>query len=326
MSDGFPRLLGDIGGTNARWAWQPDAAAPPQDVRVLPTADSPTIADSAQRYLIASGHRGPAAAAIGIATAVTGDLVRMTNHPWEFSIDALREELGVARCLVINDFTALAMSLPALGSGDLRPLGGGQAVAGAPLALLGAGTGLGVSGLLTVPRGGVLPISGEGGHVSLAATDEEEAALLALLRRRFGHVSAERVLSGPGLVNLYEALCALHGRAPSTALQPAALGDAAIAGHDALAVRTLRLFTAFLGNVAGNLALTLGARGGVYLGGGIVPRFGAAFDEALFRRRFEDKGRFRDYLAAIPCWVITAAAPALVGASRALDALHVPSR
>jgi glucokinase len=319
MMPGYPRLLGDIGGTNARWAWQPDAAAPPQDVRVLPTADDATIGDSARRYLAATGHARPAVAAFGIATPVTGDLVHMTNHPWVFSIDALARELGVARCLVINDFTALAMSLNALGAGDLRPLGGGIAVAGAPLALLGPGTGLGVSGLLSAPGGGVVPISGEGGHVSLAATGEEEAALLAVLRRRFGHVSAERVLSGPGLVNLYQALCELHGRPAPAALQPAAISDAALAGQDALAVRMLALFTGFLGDVAGNLALTLGARGGVFIGGGIVPRFGAAFDAALFRRRFADKGRFHGYLAAIPCWVITAAAPALIGASRALD-------
>ena len=322
----YPRLLGDIGGTNARWAWQPTAAAPPQDLRVLPTAADASIADSARRYLAEGGHGAPVAVAIGIATPVTGDAVHMTNHHWTFSIEALRQDLGAGRCLVINDFTALAMSLPALAGSDLRPIVAAgradppRAVPGAPLALLGAGTGLGVSGLLPAPGGGLVALSGEGGHVTLAAADDEEAALLALLRRRFGHVSAERVLSGSGLLHLYEALAALHGEA-ATVQTPTALTAAALDGSDALALRAAALFSGFLGNVAGNLALTLGARGGVYIGGGVVPKLGGAFDDALFRSRFEDKGRFRDYLAAMPSWLITAPAPALLGASRALDLL-----
>ena len=316
----YPRLLGDIGGTNARWAWQPDAATPPQDIRVLPTAADATIADSARRYLADCGPARPAAVAIGIATPVTGDAVTMTNHHWAFSIAALQRELGGGRCLVINDFTALALSLPALTADGLRPVGGGAAVAAMPMALLGAGTGLGVSGLLPAPGGGLVAIGGEGGHVTLGANDEEESALLVLLRRRFGHVSAERVLSGQGLVNLYAALTQQQG-GTAWPLTPAELTAAAAAGTDARATQAVRLFTGFLGDVAGNLALTLGARGGVYIGGGIVPQLGAGFDAALFRSRFESKGRFGEYLAAIPAWVIIAPAPALIGASRALDLL-----
>ena len=157
--------------------------------------------------------------------------------------------------------------------------------------------------------------------MTLAAADEEEAAVVALLRARFGHVSAERVLSGAGLVNLYRALCQARGVAPQD-LSPAQVTQAALAASDAVCVATLQMFTGFLGNVAGNLALALGARGGVYVGGGIVPRLGEHFDAALFRRRFEDKGRYQHYLSAIPAWVITAAATAaLLGVSRALDAL-----
>ena len=318
MTTGFPRLLGDIGGTNARWAWQPSPGAAVQDLSVRPCALNLSLLESAAAYLADKGHARPAWVGIGIATPVTSDRVRMTNHAWTFSIAELKRSLGVERCLVINDFTALAMSLAALVPRDLRKIGAGRAVEGATLALLGPGTGLGVSGLLPQPGGGWSAISGEGGHVTLAATDDHEAAILGLLRQRFGHVSAERVLSGAGLVNLHGALCALVGQAERSLL-PSDVTDAALDGSDALCVQAVRCFTAFLGNVAGNLALTLGAHGGVYIGGGIVPRLGASFDAELFRRHFEAKGRFADYLKAVPTSLITAPAPALIGASSALD-------
>jgi glucokinase len=320
MTQGYPRLLGDIGGTNARWAWLAAPGAALQDVEVRPCAASGSLAESAEAYLAEHAHPRPRWACVGIATAITGDEVRMTNSPWAFSIAGLRRELGVERCLVINDFTALALSLPALAAGDLRALGGATAVTGAPLALLGPGTGLGVSGLLPDGAQRWSALSGEGGHVTLAAMDGEEAAVLGVLRRRFGHVSAERALSGAGLVNLVDALRELDGH-PAAALAPADVTQAAIAGTDATCVRAVRLFSAFLGNVAGNLVLTLGARGGVYVGGGVVPRLAGAFDAALFRRRFEDKGRFAAYLQPVPAWLITAETPALLGAARALDTL-----
>lgn len=318
MTEGYPRLLGDIGGTNARWAWQAAPGGALQDVVESPCSGNATIGASAAAYLAARGHPAPRWACIGVATAITGDHVQLTNSAWSFSIAALQRELGVQRCLVINDFTALAMSLPALGSADLRPVGGASPVAGAPLALLGPGTGLGVSGLLPGAARGWSALSGEGGHVTLAAADAEEAAVVEWLRGRFGHPSAERALSGPGLVNLYDAACALAGR-PAAALSPAEVAQAGADGRDADCVRALQWFASLLGTVAGNLVLTLGARGGVYIGGGIVPRLGAAFDAALFRRRFEAKGRFADYLRPVPAWVITAPTPALLGASRALD-------
>lgn len=317
-STGFPRLLGDIGGTNARWAWQPSPGAAIQDVSVRPCAANASLHESAAAYLADKGHARPVWVGIGIATAVTSDRVEMTNHSWGFSIAELKHALGAERCLVINDFTALAMSLTALAPSDLRQIGAGRAVAGATMGLIGAGTGLGVSGLVPQGNGRWSAISGEGGHVTLAATDDHEAAILAVLRQRFGHVSAERVLSGAGLVNLYGALCALSGTT-ERALSPSDVTDAALHGSDPLCAQAVQRFTAFLGNAAGNLALTLGAYGGVYVGGGIVPRLGQQFDGALFRQHFESKGRFTDYLKAMPTSVITAAAPALIGASSALD-------
>lgn len=327
MSAPFPRLLGDIGGTNARWGWQAGPGAPIGAIDVRPVSAHASLLDAARDYLARHGHPPPRAAAIGVATPVTGDAVRMTNHPWAFSIRALKASLGVDRLRVLNDFEALALALPALAPSALRPLGHGadaRAADDAPRALLGAGTGLGVSALVRCGSRWQ-PIAGEGGHVTLAAADDDEAAVLALLRRTHGHVSAERVCSGSGLVVLYRAACELAGHPPRL-LEPAEVGRLALGGGDADCVRAAGWFAGFLGNVAGNLALTLGARGGVHVGGGVVPRLGAAFDAARFRARFEAKGRFAAYLRAIPTWLVVAPTPALTGAALALDSDDTPRR
>jgi len=314
----FHRLVADVGGTHARFASQFAPRAPLVEAGRYACADFPSLQDALRHHLDERRLPQPAEAAIGIATPITGDAVRMTNNAWSFSIAQMKASLGLQRLLVINDFTALALALPALPTTDLQAIGGGTAQAGGAMALIGAGTGLGVSGLLRADEdGSYVPIAGEGGHVSLSTASEEEDAVLRVLRGRFGHVSAERVLSGPGIENLYRALAELRG-------QPAVLANASAvtgAAHgDALAMDALRFFCSLLGQAAGNLALTLGARGGVYIGGGIVPKLGAAFDAALFRQRFEDKGRFAAYLAAIPTWLIRSSdQAALLGASRALE-------
>jgi glucokinase len=319
---GFPRLLGDVGGTNARWAWQAAPGQAPSQVRRLAARDYATIADCIAAYRAELNLPAPRDVAFGIATPVSGDQVRMTNHPWSFSIEALRVRLGAERLLVLNDFEALAHAVPVLGADALSAVGAGQAVPGAALAVIGPGTGLGVSGLVADGRGGWRVIVGEGGHVTLAPATPREASLLAVMRERFDHVSAERALSGPGLVNLYQAACVLDGESPQP-LEPAQVLARAF-GADGQAIdpqcaEAVTSFAALLGNVSGNLALTLGARGGVFIGGGIVPRLGERFRQLPFRARFEDKGRFRAYLEAVPVWVITAESPALLGAARALD-------
>ena len=321
MDLGYPRLLGDVGATNARWAWQSAAGTPLTHVRSLPCGAYAAIDDCIADYLRSERLGRPRQAAFGIATALMGDRVEMTNHPWQFSIADLQAALGIDRLLVLNDFEALAQAVPGLPASDLRAVGGGTAMHGASMAVLGAGTGLGVSGLVADGRGGWSAVVGEGGHVTLAAGSTREASMLAVLRERFGHVSAERALSGPGLVNLYEAVCRLDGE-PAEGLAPADVLARALGEGAARCVQceeALGMFAGLLGSVAGNLALTLGARGGVFIGGGIVPRLGARLDALPFRARFEDKGRFRSYLAAIPTWVITADAPALLGAARALE-------
>jgi len=315
-ADTFPRLVGDIGGTNARFATllAPDREL--EQVLTLPCGDFAGPREAIEHYLARTGLPRPRWCAFGIANPVDGDEVRMTNHHWAFSIRALQDALGLTQLLVLNDFTALAMALPALTSADLAQIGGGSPAPRRAIGLLGAGTGLGISGL--VPCGNdYAPIEGEGGHVTLAAIDAHEAALIAWLATRFPHVSAERVLSGPGLAALYQAEAAVAGRTPED-LGPAEISARAIAGTCPVCVATLDTFCAMLGTVAANLALVLGARGGIYIGGGIVPKLGDFFARSPFRARFEQKGRFSDYLARIPTYVIKAPYPGLLGAARAL--------
>lgn len=318
------RLLADIGGTHARFARQRAAGEPLEAIGVLPVADFARLEDALRFYL----EQWPAAApvhsaAIAIANPVLGDAVHMTNHHWGFSQAALRAELGLRRLRVINDFTALALALPDLPAAHRRQVGGGRGDAKAAMALIGPGTGLGVSGLLPDGRGGWCPLQGEGGHVSLPSPqDERERLVFQGLRQRHGHVSGERICSGEGLLGCFQLLCAAEGVAANGVDTPAAVTEAALRQRHPQAVAALELFCAQLGALAGNLALTLGARAGVYIGGGIVPRLGDWFHASPFRARFEAKGRFADYLRPIPVWVITAPeSPALLGAARCLDGL-----
>jgi glucokinase len=314
-----PRLLGDIGGTNARFAWQAKRGGEIRAFASYPCVQFESLEAVMRHYLSEQGLGAAWQAAIGIANPVLGDWVQMTNHTWHFSIEALRQALGLQRLKVLNDFAALAYALPVLRTDELLQVGGGAGLVGGPLAVLGPGTGLGVAGLMTDSHGNEVVLSGEGGHVTLTAADDEEAAVLAWLRREFSHVSAERVLSGPGLENLYRARCGVQQRQLAT-LPASEIVRQALEGSDPESVATLDQFLSLLGNFAGNVALTLGATGGVYIGGGIVPRLGARIARSRFRERFEAKGRFSGYLGRIPVQVIdSAAAPALRGAARSLD-------
>ena len=309
-------LVGDIGATNARFG-----LVSPQGAilhwRTYPCDQYSTIDDAIAEFLAdRGGHPAPQQGAIAIASAITGDQVAMTNHPWSFSVTALKARLGVERLEVINDFTAQALALPHLGEGDRLQVGAGVAVSGAPLAVLGPGSGLGVSGLVRCGRGWTA-LTGEGGHATMAPFTDRESAVLAHLRRRFDHVSAERVLSGPGLVNLYNTLAQLD-RIASKGYTPAQITDLALRNEDPLCAEATAMFCAMLGTVAGNLALTLGARGGVFIAGGIVPRLGRYFADSSFRARFEAKGRFQPYLAAIPTFVVTHPLAAFVGCAALL--------
>ncbi|HEY1361888.1 MAG TPA: glucokinase [Xanthobacteraceae bacterium] len=309
-------LIGDIGATNARFALsRPDGAM--TQARVYALNDYSTLADALDAFLGAeSPPAKPREAVLAVAAPVTGDQVTLTNHDWTFSVEALRRHLGLQRLRVINDFAANALAIPQLRETDRVQIGPGSPVADSPIGLIGPGTGLGVSALVPA-TGGPLPVPGEGGHATMAPASAEESAILDHMRRRYDHVSAERVLSGPGLVNLYNTLCELAG-VPAAPFTPAQVTSPRIWEEDSRTRKATAVFCAMLGTVAGNLALMLGARGGIYIAGGIVPRLGPSFAESEFRERFEAKGRLRSFLATIPTYVIVRPLPALIGAAALL--------
>ena len=311
------RLLADIGGTNARFAIQSDTGPKLDDIEVLAAAGYPDLGDAMRAYLANARGRGLAVetirhATIAIANPVEGDEIRMTNHHWQFSIEALRRELGLTTLLVVNDFAALAMSLPHLAQHGREKIGGGVELPNRTIGLVGPGTGLGVSGV--VPAGERwIALSGEGGHVSFAPVTRDEVAILEALWGEYGHVSAERLLSGMGIE-------LIHWARTGKRLKAADISSAALDGSSSDCRGSVDVFCAILGSVAGNVALTLGATGGMYIGGGIVPRLGPLFAQSAFRARFEDKGRLNGYLARIPTYLITEQYPALRGVSAMLSA------
>ncbi len=303
--------MADIGATTTRCALLDDKGhelAP----EIFENADFTGVEGVLRIYL---EHRResdrPSRAALAVAAPIVGDEVQMVNIGWHFSQSALQQALGLKRLQVVNDFAANAWALPQLGEGDVMQIGGGASVPRTTLATLGPGSGLGVSALVPATDGWAV-MSGEGGHISMPAATRDEQDVIALLRDRFdGHCSAERVLSGPGLVNLYVALAELVGRGHPT-VTPEDVTNLAKQGEP-LARKTLAMFFAMLGTVAANLAVLTGARGGVYIAGGIVPRLVDELQRSEFRARFEAKGRYRQYLAAIPTFVITAPLPAFRG-------------
>ncbi|WP_083774585.1 glucokinase [Neisseria sp. oral taxon 014] len=315
-STSWPRMVADIGGTNARFALE---VAPQQieQAEVLPCHDYDTIIDATREFLKRVGNPKISHAAVAIANPILGDWVQMTNHHWSFSIETTRQSLGLETLILLNDFTAQALAITQTKREDLVQVGGKELVENAPKAVIGPGTGLGVSGLVP-SKAGWVPLSGEGGHVSFPPFDDAEVMIWQYAKKKYGHVSAERFLSGSGLTLIYEALAVKEGLKPKK-LTPAEISENALSGSSPLCRLTLDMFCAMLGTVASNLALTLGASGGVYLCGGIIPRFIDYFKSSPFRNRFENKGRFDAYLASIPVYVVLSKFPGLIGSAVALD-------
>jgi len=326
----LPWLVADLGGTNARFGWVAEPGAAVAHVQTLCAADHAGPAEAAKAYLTQLRQRlgdaamAPRSAALAVATAVAGDEVVLTNSGWRFSRQQVQAQLGLGCLRVLNDFEALALALPHLSPAQCHAIGpAGSPLAGSALAVVGPGTGLGVAAVVP-SAAGWLAVPGEGGHATLAPTNARESAVLVAARREFAHVSAERLLSGIGLPVLHRAVVAVDGSAADSARVLAApwtaeqIVEHGLAGADAHCSATIDLFCALLGGFAGNVALTFGARGGLYVGGGIVPRLGARFAASDFRARFEAKGRFAPYLRDIPTRLITDTLAALTGACAAL--------
>ena len=291
-------LLADVGGTTVRFAvLDRDGVGPIEHTAV---SGHPSLESAIAAFV--EKQPGPVdGAVLGVAGPVIGGRCFITNSRWLAAVDKLRGAFGFASVILVNDFETIAWALPNLRAHDIRVLAGGEAVNGEPMAVIGPGTGLGMAGLLR--DGNATFVATEGGHATLPGTNPREDAVVAHLRTRFGHASAERALSGPGLENLYTAIAAIDQiRLPHRSA--AEITRLALDRSCATCVAAVDMFCALLGTVAGNLALTLSARGGVYIAGGIVPRLIDHLAESEFRARFVAKGRFREYLETIPITVI----------------------
>lgn len=312
-------LLADIGGTNARFALAAPQAAMPlmaDSVRQYAVADFPSLAETAKRYLLETGAQ-PRQGVFAVAGPVTGDEVHITNHPWTISVAGTRDALTLETLRVVNDFAAMSMCLPLLEGGQVETFGAPatpniDAARAQTYAVLGPGTGLGVGALL-VRDGRASVLETEGGHLSFAPFTDEEIEILRRLHRRFGRVSYERLISGQGLIHLYQTLCEIDAVQPAD-LQPKDIRERAAAG-DAQAARAVESLCAILGAVAGDFVFAFGAWDGVYLAGGMVPRLLPWLRRGEFRRRFEGKGRFASRMADVPAVAILHPQAGLLGAA-----------
>jgi glucokinase len=306
-------LLGDIGATNARFALASKDKL--GEVRSFEVGQYPQFMDALAVFL-KEASSPITHAVIAVAGPVVEQRAKLTNQAWTIDADELESTFGL-RARIINDFQAVALSLPLLRSEDLVRIGGGKIEEGAPKAVLGPGTGLGVACLANGPADPVI-ISSEGGHGTLAGTCEREDGIIRYLRDKFGHASAERAISGSGLENLYQAIATVDGLTVGTP-SAAEITNHALTRDCEIAYEALHMFCAFLGSFAGNVALMFGAKGGIYVAGGISPRILKFLAGSEFRSRFESKGRFRSYLESVPSYVIVHPAAAFLGLQSLLD-------
>ena len=308
-------LVGDVGGTNARFALVEAGTMTPVRGHVLKNDQFPSLVAAISAYLVQEGNAQPTRAAIDIAGPVTGDHVKLTNRGWDFSTEAVRRELGLRELIILNDFEALALACPFLPADATEPVGPrGAPVAGAAMAVLGPGTGLGVAGV--VPgRGRWIAVPGEGGHVEMATNIPRLRPALEVAYRQRSRVSAEHWMCGPGLLRMAADVAEAEGRAIGWTAPEELVAAAA---SDPFAREMVELFLDQLASVAGDVALTFGARGGVYLGGGVLDHLTPYLDPERFVARFRDKGRLSSFLDGVPLLRITAPTPALFGCTAKL--------
>jgi glucokinase len=312
-------LVADIGGTNARLGLVTPEGNEVFGIEQLSNKNYPHLIDVVHSYLNrAQCIVQPKKACFAVASPVTNDRIHFTNNSWSFSVQELKVQLGLEYLKVINDFEAIALSIPYLGPKEVFRVGGGEVTPHHAIAVLGPGTGLGMAALVpNYPK--PLPLGTEGGHACFAPQDDLEAHIASRIKQRLGFCSNEDLLSGNGLINIYDGICDWHKTKPLFQ-NPWEITGAALGGTDEMCRLALERFCAVLGSVAGDYALQLGAQGGVYIAGGIVPRFKEFLVEhTLFRERFVSKGRFRSYLERIPTFVIIASQPGLIGAASVFD-------
>lgn len=317
-----PFVVADIGGTNARFALvteeringQPKL----QNVKILPGGDFPNFTDALSTYIESLDSIKPSAACIAIASPIEGDAINMTHLPWSFSIKTVQKQFGFEMFEVMNDFNAVAIGTSVALPEDLELIKKGESFPFENRAIIGPGTGLGVSALTYCQQNKKwLPISGLGGHVNLPPVSPFEIEVIKSAMGNMEHVSAEMLISGSGLINLYRAVCKVEG-AIATKMTPAELTQSALVGADRMCMRTLETFCSFLGTVAGNVALTFGAKGGVYIAGGIVPRISEYLKNSEFNNRFSSKGVMSEYVNNIPINLIINPHVGLLGAAEFL--------
>jgi glucokinase len=321
MKPHYIGLVGDVGGTNARFALV-DAEGRVRHLHIYPAREFASLSDVIADYLHRTmGRKRPPKAAIAVAGPVLDGEITFTNLAWQVSEGDLLATFEFEAVRLLNDFAAQALACPRLDPENLKPIGPELRGGGpdCPIVVLGAGTGFGVAALARGPLGD-LPIATEGGHAGFAPADDVELELWRRLHQRHGRVSIERLLSGAGLFEMHKILCELD-QSSSTCADEKAVMEAAATG-DPAAGRTLDRFCAILGGVAGDLALSFGARGGVFISGGIAPRMVERLGNGQFRSRFEDKGRLSPFVKDIPTALVLHPYPALLGAARELEQME----
>jgi len=309
-------LVADIGGTNARFAISVYGEIGLSQLLSLPTRHYHGVIPAARAYLDQITGERPSRACMAVACPVWGDSVSLTNNDWSFSIENVRQSLNLKHLMVVNDFKALATGVSLLGVDDRMQIGVGEPVPDRPISVIGPGTGLGVASVVE-DSGRRIVLDGEGGHVGFAPGTEREIEILKILSRRYGRVSVERILSGEGLTALYTALAEIDG-IEAADLNAADIVKRAKSGSCKLCMNTINLFCSALGSFAGDTAMTMSSQGGVYIGGGIVPRMADLLINSPFRERFETKGRTSSYIKNVPTYLITTEYAALRGAASLL--------
>lgn len=317
----FPILIGDVGGTNARFAIVESAQSEAGEPRIVRTADFATIDDAIRTAILNDAAKPPKSAVIAVAGPVDGDAIALTNCPWVVRPKGMFKSLGLSDIVVLNDFEAQALAVVALGEEHMEKIGGGAPEAGAARVVLGPGTGLGVAGLIQ-SRGHWIPVPGEGGHMDIGPRTERDREIFPHLEPIEGRISGEQILCGRGLVNAYRATALADGKTPRFTT-PAEVTAAALEHTDPVAEEALAFFVTCLGRTAGDLALVFKSQGGVFLTGGIAQKIVPALREARFRAAFEDKAPHSDMMRGMPVYVITHTLAALAGLAAYARAPHL---